>query len=225
MTRSAPSSEPTSLISLGEKAACAGPRRPRIVISRTVLVRSVRSASSVMSLSDSLTVWILGEDAHHVHRDVAVADDRDTLGLVEVEVAVLEVGMAVVPADELGGRVHATELLAVDAHRAVGFVAGRVDDAVVVAFEIGNAQVTADHDVAEEAEALIGRGLVVDADDVLDLLVVGRDAATHETKRCGQSIEQIGRAHEVALLQSSNRVEPTWTRTHDRDAQRSLLTP
>ena len=72
------------------------------------------------------------EHARDVERDVAVADDHRALGRDEVDLEVGVVGMAVVPADELGGGVGAGEVLAGDAERPVGRRAGGVDDRVVV---------------------------------------------------------------------------------------------
>ena len=132
--------------------------------------------------------------------------------------------MAVVPADELGGRVDATQVFAVDAHRPVRLVATGVDDAVIVAHEVVDAEVAPEHHVAEEAEALVGRGLVVDADHVLDLLVVGCDSATHESKRRRQPIEQVGRADDLVLEESTDRIKAARAGSDDGDAQGSLLT-
>ena len=73
------------------------------------------------------------EHAGDVERDVAVADHHRALGRQQIELEIGVVGVAVVPADELGGGVRAGELFAGDAQRPVGGRAGRVDDRVVVA--------------------------------------------------------------------------------------------
>ena len=108
---------------------------------------------------------LLAGEAEHpgdVHGDVAVADhDRALAGEVEDEVAV--VGMAVVPADEVGRRPAPGEVLAGDAAAPVGLGADRIDDGVVVLGEVGVGEVGAELDVAEHAEAGLGGGALVDA--------------------------------------------------------------
>jgi hypothetical protein len=71
-----------------------------------------------------------GEHAGNVGGNVAVADDDRALrGEVELEVAELRV--AVVPGHELGGGPAAGQVLAGDAHAAIGLGADRVDHGVV----------------------------------------------------------------------------------------------
>ena len=70
------------------------------------------------------------EHARDVHGDVAVADHDGALA-GEVELEILEVGMAVVPGDERRGRPRARQILAGDAELPVGLRADRVDDRVV----------------------------------------------------------------------------------------------
>src|SRR5690606_16624766 len=119
-----------------------------------------------------------------VHGDVAVADDGDTLR-AQVRRQIAIVGVGVVPADELGGRVAAGQVFAGNAHLAVGLRADRVDDGVVVAQQVGVAQVLAQLDVAVEAEARHLGDLLVDLGHRLNLGMVGRDAAAHQTKGRG----------------------------------------
>ena len=68
--------------------------------------------------------------------------------------------MAVVPGDELGRRPRSLELLARDAEAAVGLRADRVDHGVVEAQEVVVRDVGPDLDVAEEAKAVLRRGLL-----------------------------------------------------------------
>jgi hypothetical protein len=91
------------------------------------------------------------EHARHVESDVAVSDDDRPLD-VQVERQVLEVGVAVVPGDELRGRPRAREVLAGDPETAVGLRPDGVDDGVVDGGEVVVADVPADLDVAEEPE-------------------------------------------------------------------------
>ena len=69
--------------------------------------------------------------------------------------------------------------------------AGRVDDRVVVREQLLAGDVLAELDVAEEAEARVRGGLLVDAGDGLDLRVVGGDAGAHEPPRRGQALEHV----------------------------------
>ena len=86
-------------------------------------------AASVVSVGASSS---RGQREHprDVDRDVAVPDhDRALAG--EVELEVLEVGVAVVPGDELGRGPRAGQVLARDPEPPVGLRADRVDDRVV----------------------------------------------------------------------------------------------
>ncbi len=112
-------------------AACAGPRRPTITTSRDAaggehLERVVGGVGRRELLGRE------HEHARDVERDVAVADHHRALGREQVELEVGVVGVAVVPADELGRRVRAGQLFAGDAQRPVRRRAGGVDDRVVV---------------------------------------------------------------------------------------------
>src|SRR5579884_2666606 len=71
------------------------------------------------------------EHPRDVERDVSVPDHDCTLDR-EVELERLEVGMAVVPGDELGRRPRSRQVLARDPHPPVGLRADGVDDRVVV---------------------------------------------------------------------------------------------
>jgi hypothetical protein len=90
------------------------------------------------------------------------------------------VGVAVVPTDEVRRGVDAVEVLACEAELVVALAAERVDDVVVARVEVFDGEVAPELDVAEEAEAVVGRDLVVDPRDALDLLVIGRDAAADQ---------------------------------------------
>ena len=74
----------------------------------------------------------LRQDAGDVERDIAVADDR-RVGPVERRVEVGEIGMAVVPADELGRADHSGQILAGNAELAVVRSADGEDHRVIEA--------------------------------------------------------------------------------------------
>ncbi len=135
-------------------------------------------------------VGIEHEHAPDVDGDVAVADHDRALG-VEVELVVGVVRMAVVPGDELRGRVRARPVLAGDPEPVVGGRADRVDERVVALAQLVGGHVLAEADRAEEAEARALRGLLVDPRDRLDLRVVGGDAGAHEPERRGQGVDQV----------------------------------
>ena len=113
------------------------------------------------------------------------------LGGHEVHLEVRLVGMAVVPADELGRRVRSGQLFAGNPERAVDGGAGRVDDRVIVREQLLARDVLAEADVAEEAKARVLGRLLVHAGDRLDLRVVGRDARAHQSPRRGQALEHV----------------------------------
>ena len=80
------------------------------------------------------------QDQHpgDVGGDVAVADHHDPLA-AEIELVTGVVGMAVVPGDEIGGRVRAGQVLAGNAELAVGAGPVGEDDRVVELAELGGA--------------------------------------------------------------------------------------
>ena len=135
---------------------------------------------------------LVGEHEHprDVERDVAGADHDRPLA-AQVEVVVAEVGMAVVPADELGRRVAARQVLAGDPERPVGRRADRVDDRVVVAAQVLDREVAAELDVGEQAQPRVLGGALVEPRHRLDLRVVGRDAGADQAPRRRQPLEQV----------------------------------
>ena len=166
-----------------------------------------------------------GEHPGDVGGDVAVADHDDALA-GEVVLAVGEIGVGVVPVDELGGRVRAGQVLAGDPEVAVDAGAVGEEDRVVALLELGDGDVGADVDVAEEAELGPGRRLLVDADDRLDLRVVGRDARAHQPVGGRQPVEHVDLDGEVLVLeQVLGRVEARRPGADDRDAQGVGLCP
>jgi len=87
--------------------------------------------------------------------------------------------------------VRAGQVLAGDSQVAVGRSAVGEDDRVIALAQLVDGDVLADLDVAEEAKFGPGRGLLVDADDRLDLGVVGGDAEAHQPVGRGQPIEHV----------------------------------
>jgi hypothetical protein len=122
----------------------------------------------------------------------------------------------VVPADELGSGVRPGQVLARNAQLVVGRRAERVDDRVVAVEQLVARDVLAEGDAAEEAEALLGGGLVVDLGDALELRVVGRDARADQAVRRRQGVIQVDL--EACLEQLVGRVEAGRARSDDRGA-------
>ena len=164
------------------------------------LCASTSRAWSAVSVGGELGT---GEHEHagDVERDVAVADHDGALGGEQVDLEVGVVGVAVVPADELGGGVRAGEVFAGDAEGTVDGRAGGVDDRVVVGEQVLARDVHAEVDVAEEAEARVGGGLLVDAGDGLDLGMVGGDARADQAPGRGQALEHVDLELSRAVLQ------------------------
>ena len=91
-------------------------------------------------------------------------------------VEVGEFGMAVIPADEGGRADHAGQVVAGNVERPVVGRAGGEDHRVVEVEQLGDGDVAADQHVADEADIVAERDLLVALVDRLDRLVVGRDA-------------------------------------------------
>ncbi len=165
-------------------------------------------------------VGVGDQDAGHVHRHIAVADDDHPLvGEIERQIAV--VGVAVVPADESGRRETTGQVFAGDAHAAVGLTADGVDNLVVERLEIFMPEVGAEGHVAEVAHAPVGGDAVVDAGDGFDRLMVRRDTLAHQAERGRKAVEEIDRAGQVGLLeQRLGCVEAGRPGADDRDARR-----
>ncbi len=108
----------------------------------------------------------LGENTGDVEGDVADADHGDLLGLERP--GAREVGMAVVPGDELRGAVGTVEVDAGQVHQPVVGGAGGEDDRVVQGAQVVEGDVGAVVDVAEKADLRLVEDLVQGGDDALD---------------------------------------------------------
>ena len=156
------------------------------------------------------------EHPRDVERDIAVADD-DGPRAGEIELVGRVIRVAVVPGDELGGRVGTGAVLARDAQAVVARGTDRVDDAVVMVQQLRAVDVRAELDSAVEAEAFVRRRLLIDARDVLDLRMVGGNARAHESERGRQDIEEVDVHARVQQLLGG--VEPCRPGSHDRKAR------
>jgi hypothetical protein len=152
-------------------------------------------------------------------RDVAVADDRDLAGLERPLARV--VGVAVVPADEVGRAVGALGVDAGDAQLGVVHGAGREDHRVVVLLEVVERDVLTEAHVAEDADVATVEHIAQRRDDALDAGVVGRDAVAHQAVGRGQVVEQVDRHVEapLSLEQDVGRVDAGGAGTDDGESQ------
>ena len=148
-------------------------------------------------------VGIGDQDARHVQRDVAVADD-DGAPARNVGRHLLEVRVRVVPADEVDGGHAAGQVLAGNAQRPVGLRADGVDHRVVALGQLGGLHMVADHDVAEEPEPRIQRRLLELGADRLDLRMVRGDAGAHQAPRRRQHLQHVDAHVGVVVAESAN---------------------
>ena len=111
----------------------------------------------------------------------------------ERRIEVGEIGMAVVPADELGRADDAGQILARNAELAVVRRAGGEDHRVVEFEQFGDRDVAADRDIADEVDARAFGDLVVALADGLQRLVVGRDAEADQAVRDRIAVEDVDR--------------------------------
>ena len=135
-------------------------------------------------------VTIAQEHARDVERHVAGADDHHSLG-VQLEARVAEVGVRVVPTDELGRGVRAGELLARNSQVTIGRAAHGVDDLVVMRRQLVRGGVGADVHVPEKSEPGKVRDLLEALRHALELLVIRRDARAHQPVGRGEPLDQI----------------------------------
>ena len=172
------------------KAAWAGPRRPR-TMDLAHAARGEHLEGVVGGVGRGELLGGQHEHPGHVERHVAVADDHRPLGREQVDLEVGEVRVAVVPADELGGRVRAGQLFAGDPQRPVRRRAGGVHDRVVALEHLLAGDVLAEGDVAEVAKAGVGGGLLVHARHRLDLRMVGRHARADQPPGGRQPLDHV----------------------------------
>jgi hypothetical protein len=138
----------------------------------------------------------------------------------QVERETLEVGMAVVPRDELGRSPRAGEILAGNSEAAIALRADGVEHGVVQRGELLVADVPTDLDVPEEAEARPCRDLLEGPRDGLELRMVGRHAEPHEAPRRRQALDHVDLDERVlAGEQRSGGVERCRPGAHDRNTK------
>src|SRR5215218_697385 len=167
---------------------------------------------------------LAGQRQHpgHVGRDVAVADHDGAL-VREVEPEVPVVRMAVVPGHELGRGPAAGQVLAGDSHPPVGLGAHGIYHCVVAVGQLIMTHVATELDVAVEAELGMGRRLLVDPAHRLDVRMVRRHPAAHQSPWGRQAVVHVHLHAEIGvrlrLQQVARSIEAGRARAYDRDAQ------
>ncbi len=126
--------------------------------------------------------------------------------------------MAVVPGNELRCRPRARQVLAGNAHPAIGLRTVGVDHRVVEHGQLVVRDVPPHVDVAEEPKPGPLRDLLEGARDGLDLRMIGRNTETDEPPRSGQPIEHVDLDRRVVSEQCTRGVEACGARPDDRDA-------
>ena len=170
-------------------AACAGPRRPSRTTSSICAFASSASAWSAVSVrasSAGSSTSIRATSTATLPLPITTALPRG-----QVELLVGGVGVAVVPGDESGRRIRAGPILARDAEPVVVRGPDRVHDRVIALEQLGAGDVRAQLDAAEEPKARLGRRLVVDPRDRLDLRVVRSDTGADQPERRRQRVDQV----------------------------------
>jgi hypothetical protein len=165
-----------------------------------------------------LSHW-LGEDAAHVRSHIALSNDRHRF-LTEVECSIAVIWVTIEPSDELGRGVAAKEVLARDAHSAVGLRSASKYYCVVSGPEFGDGNVTTDTHVAQEIESRGASNTLVYQDRFLELRMVRGDAATNQTERCRQALDHVDSYRQTGTQQSFRRIKAARASAYDRDMDR-----
>jgi len=125
-----------------------------------------------------------------VECDVSVPDNYRA-GPDEVDVVRRVVRLAVVPADEIGGAVHADQLFSRNGQAATVWCTNGVDNGVVVRHQLRVADLCPDFDVQVAGDPVADEHLLEDAHDRLSILMVRRDTVPDETEGCRKSLENV----------------------------------
>jgi hypothetical protein len=166
---------------------------------------------------------MLGKHTCNVEGHVAVADDRNFLGLQRPFTRYVRV--AVVPGNEVRGAERALKLDAGNVQIRVLDGTGRENDRVVEVAEILQCQVPPIVDVAQEADVTAVQNLVQRIDDALDPGVVRCDTVADQAVGRGILVEEVDADFEVAfgLGQNVGSVDTCRAGSDDGDPQRALL--
>jgi len=142
----------------------------------------------------------------------------------QIERTVREVRVAVVPGDELRGRMAAREVLSRNPEAAVRLRPHSVHDLVVVTQKVIPIYVDPERNIAKEPDIRLRRDPIILRGDFLDRRMVGRHALAHQAVRSRKPVEQVHRTGEIRGLEKSvHREEAGGARAHDSHAKRAYI--
>ena len=226
-TISTPGSSPSSRSSLVVNLAYAGPRRPIMWTSRTLLAcRASRTGcgTSVACSSAGSRARIRATSTATLPTPMTATDSAS-----RVNAAGIHVGVAAVPVHEVGGGVAAGQVLAGDAEPPVAHGPGGVDHRVVGGHQLVAGDVLAEVDPAQEADVRAFQHLAQVLRDGLYRLVVRRHAVADQAVRGGQPVDHVysypdGQRQRRGLLdQRLGGVQPGRSRADHGDVKHDSL--
>lgn len=161
------------------------------------------------------------QHARNVERDVAIADNRRRLSLAQLvrHVEVLELRLAVVPANKLARRKHTGELLTGYAEPALALGAVCEQHSVEVRRQILQTHILADSAIAKKLEIGARGDLSEPLLAVLDLGVVGRNAEPRQTERHRELLEHRHLECRHALNRAHRRVKCSRSRSNKTETR------
>ena len=132
--------------------------------------------------------------------------------------------MAIVPADESRAADDVVRIGPGNRQRAVDRRAGGQHHCIVKLAQFGNGDVFAHRDIADEADGIADRSLLVAPRNGLDRLVVGGDPGADQSEGYGEFVEHIDAGVLAPFLDRRfGRVIARRARPHDRDVPHVLL--
>ena len=161
----------------------------------------------------------LGQQAHQIDRDIAVADDHDA----PAHARGLGPRETVPRPRHRAGPVHTDEILARDAQPAVARQAGRQHHRVIGRTHRIERDIAAQRDMALKADALAFEQSLELADDALCALMIRRDAIANQPVRHGQRVENGDVGVRAGLGQRLGDIAARRAGSEDRDAGHQSL--
>jgi hypothetical protein len=149
----------------------------------------------VRDLRGVQVIGLLREHPSHVEGDIAVAEHGDLLRIERPGLG--DIGMSVVPVDEVGGTVGTRQVDPGQRQRCVDEAAGGEDHRIVAVGELAEVDVGSVFDVAEQADVTAVEHLDEGIDDALDPRMVGGDSVADEPEGRGQAFEQVDAQFQV----------------------------
>ncbi len=160
-------------------------------------------------------VGLLRQNTGDVEGDVAVADDGDAFGVQRP--GLRDIGMRVVPVDEVSGTVGSGQVDAGQIKCGIDEAPGGEDHRVIAVGELFEVEVDSVLDIGEQADVASVEDLDQGVDDALDPGVVGGDSVADESEGSRQTVEEIDAQIEITfrLRYEIGRVDPSRTGADD----------